>query len=87
MKPINAAFAGRIEAMRLARGHIRDQLRAEGVRLKDISASEINARAWQEFAEHRSELIDAALRNVLASTLQHLARNRRVRAASGENVQ
>jgi hypothetical protein len=84
---VNAALAARIEAMRLSRLAVRDQLRAQGQKVNYISASEINrlARIW--FLDHGAELIDAALCNVLRATLQHPARNRRVRERIRENAQ
>ena len=87
MKPLDTAFAARMEAMRLSRNAVRDQLRAEGVKLSYMKASEIDALARIWFGLNRAELFGEALRTVLARTLQHPARNRRVPQRQGENAQ
>ena len=59
---INLAQAARAEAMRLARNQVRLQLRAAGVKLSYIEASQINRLAL----ELRAEEMDRALVSVLA---------------------
>jgi hypothetical protein len=58
---INAALAARIEAFRLSRLVIKDRLRAEGLRLRDIDTKVVNRSAEVWFADHRAELIDQGL--------------------------
>jgi hypothetical protein len=54
-----------MEAMRLARNQVKLRLRAQRIKISYIEQSEINrlAKAW--FAEHRAELMDRALCNVM----------------------
>ena len=62
---IGLAQAARVEAMRLARNQVRHQLCAAGIKVNYIEVSEITRLAKTCFAEHRAELMDRALRNVL----------------------
>jgi hypothetical protein len=70
MQPLNAAFATRIEAMRLARNQVRQELKSQGQKVQYTEAAEITrlARIW--FEGHRQPLVDVALRNVLADVLR-----------------
>jgi hypothetical protein len=70
MNPLNAAFAARVEAMRLARNQVRRSLQAQGQKVSYIEAAEISRQAQVCFNDHRADLIDVALVNVLADVLR-----------------
>jgi hypothetical protein len=63
-------LAARVEALRLSRNQVREELRSAGVKLNQISAPELNrlARIWLDF---HAELIEReALRANLRSAAQ-----------------
>jgi hypothetical protein len=91
MKPLDAAFAMRIEAMRLARNQVRRSLQAQGIRISYVEVSKINRLAKVWFETHRSELIDRSLRNVLQWQLRDgrnnsSTRNSRPKAKADSHV-
>jgi hypothetical protein len=65
MKPLNAAFAMRIEALRLARLAVKDRLKAQGVKISYVEQAEVQRLARERFSDHRAALVDQALINVL----------------------
>jgi len=56
MKPLNAASAAKAEALRIAHNQVRLRLRAQGVKLSYIEASEITRLARALLQQHRAEL-------------------------------
>jgi len=64
---INLVFNARVEAMRLARNQVRQDLKAQGVKLSYLKASELTELAKVWFEDHHDELIDVALHKVLAA--------------------
>ena len=66
---INAAATMRTEALWQAKAAVKDRLRAQHRRVHDYQAAEISrlARAW--FEDHKAELLDQALRNILRRRL------------------
>ena len=70
MKPLDVVFAARMEAMRLARNAVRQELKAQGVKLSYYKASELYELAKHWYCHHHDQLFDVALRQVLADGLR-----------------
>jgi len=67
---IDLVFNARIEALRIARNAIRQELKAQGVKLSYYKASELYELAKHWYCHHRAELFDQALITVLANVLR-----------------
>lgn len=63
-------FRLRVEAMRLARIAVREEIRDQGLRYKDYSARELRDFAECLFLQHRAELIGEATISLLCSSLR-----------------
>jgi hypothetical protein len=64
--------------MRLAKLRVKDQLRANNLRIKDYEYAELTQLAWLWFSEHRAELLGYATIELLFAShnSKHLHRNR-----------
>jgi len=70
MKPINVVFAARMEALRIARNAVRRELKSAGVKVSYVEQAEIQRQAAVWFNDHRAELMQHSLREVLRHALR-----------------
>jgi hypothetical protein len=87
MKPLNAAQALRIEAIRLSRLAIKAGLKAAGVKIAYIENAEITKPAKEWFGEHRAEIAGEALGNVLRAQLRSTAQKSKAQKSMASAVQ
>jgi hypothetical protein len=84
---INQGWLIRVEALRLAKIAVKEDIRAKGQRLKDYEAKEITLLAQRWLSEHRASLIGQATIGLLCSNLTTNAQKQKAQSTGLSAVQ